>query len=190
MSRITPANDLRLADGQGDEEALSGGQGILPDDDDDDDREEDMAVSDMGKAMIAQGQNLSTPLAYGLPGLQMDFQTRTAEPMAVMVTAEGCGPLASSIALHEGRANLSVMDQASAAAPSLHPQLRAAPTGNPHMSSGVGDRQAPSGYGQSGATPVRPEGPAALTSVRGLRSAPVVSVPNAPFVPARRAPGE
>ena len=106
-------------------------------------------------------------------------QAITPSPLAMLRTLSGPETaLGSSIREHQGRAVLGLQDESAAANPSLTSQLRAAPSANPHMSASIADHCAPSGTGQSGATPARPSGPAAYhvdQQVYGQRSAPVVN---------------
>ena len=100
-------------------------------------------------------------------------QCVSPSPFAVVQTQYGAqGALASSIEAGQGRVSLGLLDAAHAANPGLNSQFGPRePSGNPHMSGGQ-DRTAPSGHGQTGATPMRPGGMPCLTSaVGGQRSA-------------------
>lgn len=87
---------------------------------------------------------------------------------ASLATVSGCeGALASSIAMHQGRATLGFVDERSAASPSLTSQLAAPPTGDPRQPA---PRQAPSGHGETpGRTPMRPGGMAYRPGAMGLQ---------------------
>lgn len=103
---------------------------------------------------------------------------------ADLATVSGSGPLASSIECHQGKATLQRLDQATAANPSLAPQLGSrAPSGNPVR---PGAHQAPSGQGETfGTTPMRNPGSAYQSSaIGGQRPAGFT------MYPARSAPGE
>lgn len=205
ISDVTP--------GDGDEEALGGGVPYLADDGDDD--KDDVMVPDKAKsimsAWLAQHQPRPVPgvtdslsnspgarsasqLASGHPvtstteGVRDWNQQITPRPLAMLRTLSGPETaLGSSIRQHQGKAVLGLQDQSAAANPSLCSQLGPrAPSHNPHMSASIADHCAPSGHGQSGATPARPSGPAAYHvtyEVYGQRSAPSV-------MPSRGAPGE
>ncbi len=204
MSRPTiPADD------QGDEEALGGGVPYVSDADDDD--KDDVMVPDKAKMIMEQWFSTNQPspvpgvtdslsnspsarirsqLASGHPvtgtpqGVRDDNQVTRPAAFAGLCTAEGSGPLASAIQAMQGRARLQQLDEATVSNASLDGQLRAAPSGNPHVTQGP-PRIAPSGVGQTGATPQRPPGPAYLPSAIGGQRQPGFTP-----APVRRSPGE
>ena len=111
-------------------------------------------------------------------------QVLTVSPLATVqsdyggtyAAGGGCGALASSIEMHQGKAVLGLQDMSQAANASFTSQLRAAPSHDPAQYARPA-HQAPSGYGETGSTPVRPGGlpylPAAGASLSGYsRSAP------------------
>lgn len=108
-------------------------------------------------------------------------QTLSPRPLASLCTVNGDGPIASSIHQHQhqGRATVQVLDQATAANPTLGPQLGSrAPSGNPNRPA---DHTTPSGMDQAARTP----GPAYLGDARyGQRPAGYT------MYPSRTAPGE
>jgi hypothetical protein len=96
-------------------------------------------------------------------------------PLAVVQSCYGeQNPLGSSIAEHQGRASLGMLDYREAANPTLTSQLAAPATGNPEMAAGSA-REAPSGHGQApGVTPRRTPGQAYMPYDRDGNAAPKI----------------
>jgi hypothetical protein len=118
------------------------------------------------RAMLAQGHYVSPDRnGGGDPGdpqridMHLDMQPPglRIQPLASLATVQGTGPLASSIACHQGMASVARFDAASYASPFLAQQLSQPPSGDPSRSGGP-YTTTPTGYGATtGITPTRPQ---------------------------------
>jgi hypothetical protein len=103
----------------------------------------------------------------GDPGGRLDVHLwlqppLTPEPGVTLATVAGAGPLASSIASHQGMVTVQQMNAAAAASPTMMGQFTA-PPGGIGGAAREPDHVAPSGHGQPPfVTPKRPGGPASL----------------------------
>lgn len=119
------------------------------------------------RAMLAQGHYISPDRnGGGDPGdpgridMHHDQQPPglAITPLAALATVQGDGPIASSIACHQGMAQVARFDAASYASPFLSQQLSQPPSGDPSRSGGPYSSCAPTGYGiPYGVTPTRPQ---------------------------------
>lgn len=127
------------------------------------------------------------PFDPGRVDVHLWQQVTAPARFAALATVSGAdGALASSIGQHQGRVVLGMMDQRSAANPSLTSQLAAPPSGNPRRPVSHG---APSGHGEApGVTPARDPGPAYRTTAMGGQRQPGHAM--GPTTAERRAPGE
>lgn len=97
------------------------------------------------RSMLAQGHMTSPVMADGTDpfdpareDVHLNYQPSPfTRPLAALATTEGSGPLASSIACHQGQASVMQMDAANAASPFLAQQQSQPPSGNPALAAGA-----------------------------------------------------